>query len=127
MLSAFTLYVCGYPTVPNLYSTIGTLEKRRSKSFRTKDPSRFDYSLLLKIETILTPFYYWISSYLVINSLDYLILIKEWKVTVSETLSNVCWLFIKYFSILFFYFLYDANHCNIFTQHIVLNPTRVPF
>lgn len=54
MLSALLLNVCGYPTVPSINSTIGTLEKRRSKSFRTKDPSRFDYSSARKIGTILT-------------------------------------------------------------------------
>jgi hypothetical protein len=54
MLSALLLDVCGYPTVPSINSTIGALEKRRSKSFRTKDPSRINYSSVQKIGTILT-------------------------------------------------------------------------
>jgi hypothetical protein len=54
MLSAFILNVCSYPTLPAVEPTIGTPEKHRSKSFRTKDPSSFDYSSVRKIGTILT-------------------------------------------------------------------------
>jgi hypothetical protein len=86
MLSAFILYVRGYPTMPAFMPTIGTLEERRSKSFRTKDPSRFNYSSVWKIGTILTP--YVVTSMAVIatnattaihfcNRMDYIILPKK--------------------------------------------------
>jgi len=44
MPSALLLNVRGYPTMPSIDSTIGTLEERRSKSFRTKDPSKLNNS-----------------------------------------------------------------------------------